>query len=60
MAEYRELKTFKNKVPNIKVFSSSTEFRRYQIEISTHGNPIYTYQNQKPTIKELRELVARY
>ena len=55
MAEYKKMKTL-DKVEGVEVFWSSTEFRRYSIEVKDRmGDFKNIYQNQKPTIKELRE-----
>ena len=60
---YKLMKTFKNKVEYVSVYSSRTEFRRYLIEINYKGlGGTYIqkiYQNNKPTIAELKEYKAR-
>ena len=53
---YKLMKTFTNKVEGIEVYSSRTEFRRYCIEINVRGVEYRSiYQNNKPTIRELRQ-----
>ena len=59
---YKLMKTFKNKVEYVSVYSSRTEFRRYLIEVDYKGlgtDIQKIYQNNKPTIAELREYKAR-
>ena len=57
---YTKMKTLTGKVPGVTVYYSSSEFRRYSIELAGGADPSYIYQNDKPTIKELREYKARY
>ena len=54
------MKTFTNKVEGIEVYSSRTEFRRYCIEVNVRGIEYKSvYQNNKPTIKEIKEIKRR-
>lgn len=57
---YKLMKTFTNKIEGVEVYSSRTEFRKYHIEINVRGVEYSSiYQNNKPTIKELREYKRR-
>jgi len=59
---YKLLKTFESKIEYVTVYSSRTEFRRYLIEIDYKGLGTEVqkiYQNNKPTISELREYKRR-
>jgi hypothetical protein len=57
MAEYKEMKSL-NKVEDVTVFWSNTEFRRYAIRFNLRGvDEGWVYQNQKPTITELRAML---
>ena len=57
---YKLMKTFTNKVEGIEVYSSRTEFRRYCIEVNVRGIEYKSvYQNNKPTIKEIKEIKRR-
>ena len=57
---YKVMKTFKDKIEGVLVYSSRSEFRRYSIELSGGYDNSYIYQNQKPTITELRAYKLRY
>lgn len=59
--QYKEMKTLSNKVGNVKVYWSSTEFRRYAVRITDRlGEYKFMYMNNKPTLKELKEYGGRY
>jgi len=56
----KKLKTLSSKVKGVSVYSSRTEFRRYSIEVTDRlGEFRYVYQNQTPTLKELKDYKIR-
>ena len=57
---YKKLKTLSSKVEGVTVYSSRTEFRRYSIEVTDRlGEFRYVYQNQTPTLTELKDYKSR-
>ena len=60
---YTEMKSLTNKIENVNVYYAkprNSEFRQYSIEvIDRQGEPRYVYQNQKPTLTELKDYSHR-
>jgi hypothetical protein len=61
---YTEMKSLSNKVKNVAVYYATpvnSEFRQYSIEVTDRiGEFRYVYQNDKPTIEELKDYAIRY
>ena len=57
LPDWIEMKTLSNKVSDIEVYYSNKGWRRYNIQyVDRLGDYHNIYQNQKPTLSELKEL----
>jgi len=60
---YTEMKSLSDKVKNVNVYYAKpkhSEFRRYSIEVIDRlGEQRYVYQEQKPTLTELKDYGVR-
>ena len=57
--DWIKMKTLCDKVEDIEVFYSKYAFRRYNIQYYNGYDYDNIYQNQKPTIKELKQIQKR-
>ena len=57
--EWTKMKTLCDRVEGIEVFYSNYAFRRYNIQCHNGYDYVNIYQNQKPSVKELKQIQKR-